>query len=40
MYSVDEDDEGVDQTMIEKWFIKVVIPIEEAEQEELAGGKK
>ncbi|EMF0179434.1 phage tail protein [Enterococcus hirae] len=40
MYSVDEDDEGVDQTMIEKWFIKVAIPIEEAEQEELAGGKK
>lgn len=40
MYSVDEDDEGVDQTMIENWFTKVAIPIEEAEQEELAGGKK
>lgn len=33
MYSVDEDDEGVDQTMIENWFTKVAIPIEEAEQE-------
>lgn len=40
MYSVDEDDEGVDQTMIENWFTKVAIPIEEAEQEELTGGKK
>ena len=40
MYSVDEDDEGVDQTMIENWFTKVAIPIEEAEQEELEGGKK
>ncbi|HAX1134171.1 TPA: phage tail protein, partial [Enterococcus faecium] len=35
MYSVDEDDEGVDKAMIGNWFTKVAIPIEEAE---LSGG--